>query len=145
MSRTPLSDAECEAQTARIQALAEKWITPLGLKWWQNIAIEYLNETNKKDDEDVRRPFSCLYSWCYLDGAIMCYLPTIEELDDCELEVLFLHELCHLLISEISECREDHELHLERVATQLAMGFRWVRQAGYEEGKADGEDHRERA
>ena len=127
MDKYPLSDEQFETQKSRIKAFIEKWITPLGLKWWREISFEYVNLCHKDDDEEFGRPFTCTVFWPNLIATIYCYMPMIAQRSDDDLEGDLVHELCHILVAEIADYNgKDHHFHVERIVTQLAMAFRLV-------------------
>lgn len=123
-----MTDAEFQAVVDRIKPLVEKWITPLGLKWWRKIHFDYAR--HRKDSEN-----SCVadteVSWEYCEATVTFYVPTIntKEIDDAELEYFIIHEYMHVLVKEMrwQDDNADNRRHEERVCTQLAQAFMWVR------------------
>lgn len=77
--------------------------------------------------------------WKRLDATIRVNAYAVEEMDDATLEECVVHELCHVLVSEmrvpywadapaaIMQAQFDHE---ERVVTMLTKAFGWTFQAG---------------
>lgn len=123
-----MTDSEYEAQKARIQALIERWVKPLGLAWWK---LNFEWERDRcKDDVTLGDGYSthvamrCYADWRYMEATIIVFLPSVAERRDDELEPLFVHELMHVFLREMREKGLDHE---ERVATTLAKAFVWVR------------------
>ena len=132
-----MDDAAFEAQRARILKLIDRWHEPLGLRWWRKVEYEYWREPLPAVDGP--KPSSTGFvsvaqanaSWKYLDGKIKFDMQACADLPDDELEYVFVHECCHLLINEMRQCDRDDWLdHEERVCTQLGQAFRWVREFG---------------
>lgn len=128
-----MTDAEFAAQKARVQALADRWIGPLGLKWW-NVTINHnrygFNRTDAQVAEDTRTIMTCSVMWQYLKATITVNTPELEELDDDRLEEIFVHELAHIFVHEMRDLdRNDPGWlnHEERVVTQLGRAFQWLR------------------
>lgn len=114
-----------DTQVARIEALADKWLEPLGLKWWRKIWFNY--STNREEfgagnDEAIMRVTT---DWRYMEAVVDINLLYVAEEDDADLEHDFLHEMVHILLDEISN--KEQEDHVERVTTQVARAFQWVR------------------
>lgn len=128
-----VTDAEYEQQKARVQALADKWIGPLGLKWWK-IRIDYSRERLPvKDDGNTTEDTFCAMqvqaSWKYLRAVITVSVPAIADIGDEELEWVFVHECAHVLLNEMRWADQADWLdHEERCASQLANSFLWLRQ-----------------
>ena len=133
-----MDDAAFGKQKRRLLKLANRWIGPLGLKWWK------LDLVYSRTPLDSSKPgFYCQaktsVAWEYLDATITWNMEAIEGLSDEELEKIFVHECCHILVNEMrmwgpSKLDEEklHEamLHEERVVTQLALAFLWTRKDG---------------
>lgn len=140
-----MTDKEYTLQKSRIQGLVEKWMAPLGLKWW-NINIRYFREPLPISSGDAAAGWQCNAKaeakWEYLSATVSFNLPAIEGADDEELERIVVHEFCHVLVhemrewapEEVSRDRSDVGIkHEERVVTALTSAFLWVRKSG--EGK----------
>lgn len=136
-----MTDAEYGEQKARVKALIDKWPEHLGLGWWK-LTYVYERELDGETERDNKvanwvTTFRCRAQWQYSNALITAFLPTIASLSDEDLEQAFVHELCHVLVSEMREPKKDHYDHEERVATTLAKAFIWVREAAKEEAKTD--------
>lgn len=124
-----MTDAEYKKEKKRIQALAKKWIKPIGLGWWRiNLAYarddfhEEIRDNNSYTNNGVAA--SCSAEPNYLHATITFYLRVTKTMPDDELEEAFIHELMHIFLSPMStDEKEDEE---ERVATTLARGFVWI-------------------
>lgn len=122
---------ERKRQIARIRAVQEKWIGPLGLKWWHRIEFLYRDDrerfSSKSEATETQRPIEsamivCV-DWTRQWAEIEVNLPLVATLNDTELEHTILHELCHVMVSPMKDGTDDLE---ELVVTRLAMAFRWV-------------------
>jgi predicted oxidoreductase len=117
---------ERKAQIARIKALAEKWLKPLGLLWWRKIEFVYYEDRGHFKKEGHTESVMITYaSWPYLEAVVEVNLYAIAEADDETLEYYFVHEMVHILTDEIvsGKKREDN---VERGVTQIARAFLWV-------------------
>lgn len=135
-----MTDAEYEVQKARIQALSDKWLTPLGLRWWRT-EMAYYREglpEDMKRERGTSVAATTKADWKYLDALISFDLMLTKDIDDEHLEWLFIHEMMHVLLHEMRW--QEHENadnldHEERVATMLAKAFVWTYEAGQESVK----------
>lgn len=67
--------------------------------------------------------------WEYLDVTIAVNVPAIARLSEEEIEETIVHELCHIIVNEMSsECVERK--HEERVVTNMARTFLRLRNMG---------------
>lgn len=129
-----MDDAEYEHQKARIQALIERWLKPLGLHWGRTTFIyerdsgefQRLRDEHCGDNSGLDRPAVafCTADWRYGQASIYFNMLVVAGEDDDVLEEYFVHELMHIFLSEMREEGRDHE---ERVATTLAKAFLWLR------------------
>lgn len=114
----------------RARRYFEQWTYLLGLRWWDVQVRWYDNERDFRKasgatTDNVAMRISA--DWRYVAATIWVNVPAIAELSDEELERSIVHELCHVLVSEMHESGEGHE---ERVVTMLSKAFMWVRE-GY--------------
>ncbi len=138
-----MTDKEFNKQRARIDALWKKWGANLTLGPWQ-IVLRYCREpipgkdgTNKVGEAHVM--------WEYRQATLMFYLPGLADMTDAQVERLFVHECCHVLVHETREwCQTEHlpedvsagcMKHEERVVSQMAQAFLWVWEAGEKAGR----------
>lgn len=134
-----MTDAEFAALKARVRALADKWIGPLGLKWWR-VELDF-DRAGFERSEEMRAGnqfclMRCYVMWQYLTATIEVNAPECAELTDERLEETFVHELAHIFLHEmraIGERREGWLDHEERVATQLGRAFIWLREGAERE------------
>jgi len=115
-----------KVQIARITALADKWLKPLGLLWWRKIEFVYYEDRGHFKKEDRAESVMITYpSWAYLEATIEVNLYAIAEADDETLEYYFVHEMAHLMTDEIVDGNERKD-NVERAVTQIARAFLWV-------------------
>lgn len=124
-----MDDQEYARQKQRLLDLADKWIKPLGLGWW-DISFEYARddyvapENASSPDASLAK---CAANWRYGHACITWNMPRVREIEDAELERCFVHELMHIFLSETRENGEDWLDHEERVASTLTKAFLWLR------------------
>lgn len=145
-----LTDVEYEAQKARVNALVDQWVKPIGLGWWRiDICWERDDPPLSQATPHFRTLMSCRAEWKYLLAEITVYLAAIRDLDDERLEYAFVHELMHIFLAEMrvtSEDEAEHQRdHEERVATTLAQALLWLRDSVREEAEANAAMPRNRA
>ena len=111
----------------QIKKLFDKWTYLLGLRWW-NVTINYIDDPQeiirifRVTDEDVCIAKSYC-DWRYATCNIYVNLPQLKQMDDQQVEMTIVHELCHALVNEMREDGIDHE---ERVVTGLTKAFLWT-------------------
>ncbi len=111
-----------------VRSLFDKWVAPLGLRWW-NIETVYYDDPGeiiqrfRVDGENIvaARTFA---DWRYGTAKIIINVPALDGLIPADLEALVVHELCHILVNEMRENELHHE---ERVVTGLQKAFVWTR------------------
>lgn len=137
-----MTDAEYEVQQARLLALADKWVKPLGLGWW-DLDFAYARDDYEPPDslspkERDRSLAYCNVDWRYGHATITWNMPRVAEQTDEKLERAFVHELAHIFLNEMRWARDgdaDHLDHEERVATTLTKAILWLRDSLLEQGK----------
>ena len=118
-----------------LSALADKWIGPLGLKWWTvtqelyDNSAEYARATGNAADSSLA---TCRADWAYRTAHISFNCPLWRGLADADFEHYYLHELCHIFLAELQHDTTDRQGHIERVCQTLADAFLWVREKGAE-------------
>jgi hypothetical protein len=133
-----LTDAEMTLQKERVQGYLDFWKHALGLGQWR-INLVWFRERKRAHAEGWE---NCLLSinvaWQYCRAEIAVYAPAIAEIPDDWVEEAVVHELCHLLTAEMARPDPSRKqlLHEERVATQLAQTFVWLRNLTVRETKA---------
>ena len=115
----------------RIQKLTDKWLTPLGLGWWERLTFLYSTDRDAFEREEGETVMIVNPSWEYKTARITVNCFLCAQMPQGHLEGIFLHELAHIILDEL-DAKNDHE---ERVCTNLSQIFRWVWLAGA--GKLD--------
>jgi len=140
-----MTDKEYNFEKRRIRKLAKLWIYQLGLTWFK-LDIDYMRvplEPVQKADGghsktyQWRTQMSTAIAWEYRKASICIDMSAIQGLSDDELESLFVHELCHILVNEMREYSDDDKgrKHEENVVEGLAQAFIWVRDAAKKKRK----------
>ena len=137
-----MTDQEYNKQKARLVALRKKWHETLGLKWWK-VDYVYVRDDKLEGGEsgwsvDAR----CVVKWEYRDASISFDMDRVSKLSDTDLEKIFVHECCHILVNQMREWAPE-EISVERktigmkseesVVTGLAQALLWTREAGHED------------
>ena len=120
---------KAEKQIQRVRYLVEKWATPLGLRWWNDIEWVYHDGDDSSWQRENNQTSLMITNvrWEYLWAHIDVNLAAVAERTDDQLEQDVLHEMMHILLAEYQDSHELH--HLERTCTRLAQAFQWVREA----------------
>lgn len=145
-----MTDADYEALKLRIKTVADRWMKPCGIGYWQDVTLRYYRDVVDwvdafqesvitVNDSKVGARVTC--DWRYKHGLIHFNCYALREHTDEELDYVVRHEICHLLVAEMREWQYgntgDRALdHEERVVTELAMVLDWVRLAGMGEGRS---------
>lgn len=115
-----IPDAEFDRCKKRVNAIAKKWVKPLGLGYWTT-HLNFLVEIVRDSGNAVG--MVCDADWRYQEATITVNVRAVKDLTDGELEACFVHELMHIFLNEMRENGIEHE---ERVATQLQKAFLWA-------------------
>ncbi len=116
-----------KAQVKRVKAVLDKWLAPLGLKWFLIDVLYYgRGEEFPKGSLVLARVVA---DWRYMTAQVRINAPLAAEYNDERLERMVVHELIHVILQEMQDTPGDQG-HLERVVEMLTNAFRWVRQAG---------------
>ena len=101
-------------------------MTPLGLRWWNEIRWQYHDGDDGTWDigDQTVGVMRTATRWEYLWATIDVNLTACSELEDDALEQCVLHELAHILLAEVKDCRGQK--HFERTCTRLAQVFTWI-------------------
>lgn len=145
--RPGISDAEYDEIQERVDRTVRAWTHRLGLRWWwikvviDTDAASFEHSSDERDSAAFRTTtnMEVVSDWQRMTATIRVNAYAVLEVDDAELEEWIVHELCHVLVSEMrtpawSEptaqeimAQMDHE---ERVVTMLTKAFGWTYQAG---------------
>lgn len=132
-----MNDREYRRQKRRVERVFDRWRAPLGLGWWR-VGLVWSRERDRvRPDTDVAAngvevtAARTTVSWPYREATIEFFLPALEDVSDERLEYIVVHECMHILVNEMRwvDGGADNIEHEERVVTDLAKAFRWVRDA----------------
>lgn len=114
-----------------IMKVIDKWLTPLGLRWWE-VNVVWMDKTQEiLDTFDVSSDGNIVAAkvsadWKYGVARVYINLPAFKEIKRWRVERIIVHELVHILVNEM---REDGLEHEERVVTGLTKAFIWTKQS----------------
>lgn len=128
-----MTDKEYREVKRKIKKLMKKWLTPLGLRWWR-FTLNYIRDRSPERTTDyapksineiwVAAFTTCCDPW-YRTAIIDCFIPTLKDLPEDELEDYFVHELMHIIMSPMHTKQKAKEE--EMVATNLALAFTFIK------------------
>lgn len=98
------------------------WATELGLRQYRFNRYFCTTKEWSRDDSCAAYVVS---DWRYQQASIYFNIEQARMMYNDEVEEVVVHELCHVLINEIQD--DEHMDHVERVTTQLARAYIWVR------------------
>ena len=107
----------------RINALVAHWKPRLGLQTWE-IRVEVSPVILWEDGRHVAADAMCTPYWKYLQATLRFSEEKMLMLDEVEFEETVVHEMVHIVLSELETTSEPKE---ERVTTLLARALllRW--------------------
>lgn len=124
-----MNDEQAEIQKARVMALHEKWVGPLGLAWW-HWDMRWYRGAIPSAPESL---FYITIRFEYLDVALSMNLAEVSECSDEDLERAFVHECGHLFtvpLKNAADKRVDGDaMHMleEHQASLIGKAFLWLR------------------
>lgn len=123
-----MNDEEYERQKQRLLTLIDRWVSALGLGWW-DIEFAYERGSFEVDGEPAPNAVaSCAANWRYGHAYIQFNMQQVAAQSDPQhLERAFVHELMHIFLNETRENDDDWLDHEERVASTLTKAFLWLR------------------
>lgn len=121
------------SQRELIGAAFDKWISCLGISWW-DVDILYYDDPASiiqhfRRNDDLLILATCDANWMYGTATISVNLPAFAERTPEQIERTVVHELCHILVNEMREGELHHE---ERVVTSLTKAIFWAIEAAKE-------------
>ena len=123
--------------TKLIRKIFKWWATYLGVMRYE-FDLLYCSSSEWDQGKDCIAYINT--DWKYQEASIYFNMQKMRERSAEQIEYTIVHELCHLLVNEMQNYkRVDHE---ERVVTDLAKAFIWVRDQAKEEalkGTLDGD------
>lgn len=124
-----MNDEQAEAQKARVQALYDRWVRPLGLSWWRWKLVWHRGAIQDHDSALFNVNVSFEYHRVTLD---IC-LPLVDEQSDDDLEWAFVHECAHVFTIPLkhaaAERVDSDAMHMleEHQASAIASALVWLR------------------
>ena len=118
---------EYNKTVSTIKRIAKKWRKPLGLDRYRKFHLQF-DEQFADDNGDTAARCFCM--WQYNEVTIVFYVPQCSEMDENDLEYVFLHEVMHAKVNEMRWIEDDDPesiSHEERVCTELAMMIQSIR------------------
>jgi hypothetical protein len=116
-----ISDKEIRRVKKLVRKYLKYWVHILGLGFWR-VDLCFIDCF-----EDRQVVAETTVEWKYLEIHITFSLVALCDFAEQRIERIVLHELCHGLINEMRSYHDDHD-HEERVASQLANAFMWVKE-----------------
>ncbi len=111
-----------------IRAAMDKWTYRLGLRWWNVDSIYHSGKGARRyfKSSDGSTIFARTFAdWRYGDAFVHFNVPAFVGMSADDIERVVVHELCHVLVNEMTATGIDHE---ERVVTGLTKAFLWTEQ-----------------
>lgn len=140
-----MTDQEYNDTIAKIKTALDRWVSPLGLKWWRDITMEYFRDPASMkravegdwSDEFIAYTYT---DWEYCQAVVKWNVQKVFEASTDEIDYHVRHELAHILVREMREWGDVNSnnkiAHEERVCTMLAMAFAWIWEAATEAANA---------
>lgn len=128
-----MTDAEYETTKAKLLGFSDAWVQTLGLgAWrifltWERDGYSDRGHSAEGNYEDRKSGAYTVADWRYMEAEITFNVPGLYDMEPHRLEEIFVHELCHVLLSEMHRDDVTLQAHEERTCTQLAKAFLWVR------------------
>ena len=130
-----MTDAEFEAQLARIRPLVDRWCDRLHLwDYLHELTIRYDRDGDDMTERGYRDSAGITTVWWeYKRASVIFDLSKVVELSDAMLEYVVVHEFMHIYLQQVidafAENRQVTDLqgaHVERTATDLAQALMWA-------------------
>lgn len=110
-----LTKPDVSEEELHVLNLIRKWVPILGLEAWKiDIDLEFRHDY---------LPCRVSALWAYLHAHLQVNVPLLFTLNDEQLEETIVHELVHVVLSELRDDSKEEDLHEERTATILARAF----------------------
>ena len=124
-----MNDEQATVQRARIEALHDRWVRPLGLAWWH-----WKLAWHRGPIEDHE---AALFNICvrfeYREVVLDVCLPKVAEQSDDDLERYYCHEMGHVFtipLKDAASRRVDQDaMHMleEHQASAIGAALLWLR------------------
>lgn len=134
-----MNDEQAEVQKARVQALFDRWVKPLGLAWWDWELVWHRGDIPGEGSA----MFHIQVRFEYQDITLDVNLPCVEKESDKHLERAFCHEMGHVFtipLKYAASLRVDGDamnMLEEHQSSAIGSAFVWLRDSLT---KADGTD-----
>lgn len=99
------------------------WKAKMGLGYW-NVRYDFQKGKPEQLEDGFQICARCGADWAHEDALITFYPKAMKNYSEDEIENTVVHELLHIFVNEMRQKGLDHE---ERVVTELAKAFIWVR------------------
>lgn len=126
-----MNDAEFARQQRRVDRIANKWLKPLGLLWW-DLNITYQREPFDRTAEQAAENWWPLMRVVavpeYTKAEITVSAMAIEGINNDALERAFVHECMHVIVREMRQWQDANDaiFHEERVVSHLTKVAFWI-------------------
>lgn len=112
-----MTDAEYEKQRTRIEKLIVKWADIFQLTW-HNVDFVYRRSLHPTVPDRGAETDS---SWQYRSATITFYLPRAINAIDKDVEMMVIHEFCHIVLSPMTQAMVDNtEFEMEFATESMA-------------------------
>lgn len=126
-----MNDAQYEGIKDRVIELATDWVVPLGLDHWRMEYAVYRDGGDFDRSVAMDAYMCCEPLWQYEKARISVNAPEVLNLSDEEIEFCLVHELVHVILSELAtDPASEQGRHEEHVATVLARALIAAREVG---------------
>ncbi len=129
-----MTDAIYEREKARILALTEVWVPRLNLERY-TIQSCWHRVTDSRHDHNIDNDPAgeVRVRWEYEQATVCFFLDETMSMDDKDLQSTVVHELCHIIVNPMRECRRKGRFEIkfeELVVTRLTAAFIVTYEAG---------------
>lgn len=124
-----MNDEETAVQKARVEALYERWVKPLGLAWWDWEIVWHRGDIPGQDGA----MFNIHVRFEYQDITLDVCLPKVEKESDKHLERAFCHEVGHVFTIPLKDAAsrnvDQDAMHFieEHQASAIGSALQWLR------------------
>lgn len=108
----------------RIRNIVTRWITPMGLNWW-DVEVKFVYQAPLADSSFLTIARADV-EWEYKLASITFYVPEMVDMEDKELEEIVVHEMVHILVAPIQQDDGNQQM-TEFGITLLTDALLWVR------------------
>lgn len=124
-----MNDEQAAVQKARVEALYERWVKPVGLAWWDWQLVWHRGAIHGQDDAlfHIRVRFE------YQDITLDVDLVKVEKASDARLERAFCHEIGHVFTIPLKDAAarrvdgDAMDFLEEHQASAIGSALQWLR------------------